>query len=234
MTKVIRKFFDGGADAGAAPAPEAGGPAPGPADLSTMTPDQARAKGRELTVAADREADTFKRRQLNAEAQRHFELATGGRIVGAPVDPKPAAQQQGPRPNAAPAPISGPIGREQGEALLKESTGGALTYDQVDTICRDAGPWSRNLQEIAATKGEGARQAAIEQGEADVVRTLYRGNTSAMREGLLDIVGAIKGTFGDKADAIIQIIDENAALADSRTHEQVLTWARAILKSNKQ
>jgi hypothetical protein len=39
---------------------------------------------------------------------------------------------------------------------------GALTYDELEMVCRDSGPWARELEMTLAEKGQGAYRAAIE------------------------------------------------------------------------
>lgn len=174
---------------------------------AALSPEQARAKGQELTAAADGEKDPVKRRSLNDQAQQFFASAAGDKT------PAPPGQE-----------------RADNDSRISEMSGGALTYEQVEVICRDAGPWSRLLENALVEKGRDAYFAEIDKGEAEVLRTIYRGYTGALKTGLTDILTAINQTFGDKASMVIEEIDQHAALANARSHDQILTWARAVLK----
>jgi hypothetical protein len=199
-----------------------------PADTSApqLTADEAKAKGDDLVRQSVKAEDTFEARRLSGEAEKFYRIATGGKMAGAKEVPADRATQQAPALQS-PAADGKPMDRAQGETILHDLTGGAFTYDQLELVCRDAGPWARELELTLADKGQSAYREAIHKSEDQVRRDLYSGDETAMLAGCAKIFDAIKATCGERAPAVIAALDENFTLANTKAHEQLLTWARA-------
>ena len=98
---------------------------------------------------------------------------------------------------------------------------------------RTAEPFEARLQAAYAEGGEEAVVAEIERGEAEVLRTVYRGSPDALAEGVAEIDRAVaiyERLLGAPPGAVREQINGSGMLAEPRAHMLARNVARALLR----